>query len=51
MKPVGGDKIPWSANFSSTHWLDHPMNVKKPNFNFYIYTLFLDHFCVLIIQC
>ena len=26
------------------------MNVKNSNFNFYIYTLFLDHFCVLIVM-
>ena len=26
------------------------MNVKKSNFNFYIYTLFLDDFCVLIVM-
>ena len=33
MKPVGWAKIPWSAK------LDHPMSVKKSNFNSYIYTL------------
>ena len=27
-------------NFSEDHWLHH----QKPNFNSYIYTLFLDHF-------
>ena len=37
-------------NFSNDHWLHHPMNVKKSNFNSYIYTLFLDHFCVLIVM-
>ena len=39
-------------NFSDDHWL-HLMNIKKSNFNSYIYTLFLDHFWVLIvkIQC
>ena len=58
MKPVVVAKILQEAlrvlwNFSSAHWLHHPMNVKKSNFNFYIYTLFLNHFYVLIvmIQC
>ena len=51
MKPVGGTKIPWSAqrflqNFSKDHWLRNPMKVKKSNFNFYIYTLFLDPLCI-----
>ena len=62
MKSVGGAKIPWNTkrflysfsdgflyNFSDDHWL-HQMNVKKSNFNFYIYTLFFDHFCVLIVK-
>ena len=31
-------------------WLHYPMNVKKSNFKFYIYTLFLDHFYVLIVM-
>ena len=49
MKPLSGAKISWSAkrflkNFNDDHWLHHPMNVNKSNFNFYIYTLFLDHF-------
>ena len=51
MKPVGRAKIPWSAkcflqNFSDDHWFHHTMNAEKSNFNFYIYTLFLDPFCV-----
>ena len=26
------------------------MNVQKSNFSYYIYTLFLDHLCVLIVK-
>ena len=39
--------------FKNDHWLHHPMNVKKSNFNSYIYILFLDYVCILIekIQC
>ena len=36
--------------FLMDQWLHHPMNVKKSNFTSYIYTLFLDHFCVLIVK-
>ena len=55
MKPEVVDKILQEAlraswNFSSAYWLHHPMNVKKSNFNFHIYTLFLDHFYVLIVM-
>ena len=32
------------------HWLHHPMKMKQSNFNSHIYTLFLDHFCVLIVK-
>ena len=31
------------VEFSDDHWLHHQMNVKKSNFNSYIYTLLLDH--------
>ena len=41
MKPVGRAKIPCRIL---------AMNVKKSDFNCYIYTLFLDHFCVLIVK-
>ena len=52
MKPVGGAKIPWSASCRIlatptgfiTRW-----TTKNQIFNFYIYILFLDHFCVLIV--
>ena len=41
MKLVDGIKIPWSVkhfllNFSDDHWIHHPMNVKKSNFNSYV---------------
>ena len=55
MKPVVVAKIQQEAlraswNFADDHWLHHPMNVKETKFNSYIYTLFLDHFCVLIVM-
>ena len=55
MKPVGRAKIPRSVkcflqNFSDEHWLHHPVNVKKSNFNFYIYIFFKDNICVLIVK-
>ena len=50
MKLVGGAKIPWTVSCrilaTTTVGLHHPMNVKRSNFYSYIYTLFLNHFCV-----
>ena len=48
MKPIGGANI---VEFSDDYWLHHPMNVENSNFNSYIYTLFLDHFCTQMLWC
>ena len=39
-----------ARNFSNDHWLHHPMNAEKSNFNSYIYNLPLDFYYAIFIN-
>ena len=50
MKPGGGAKIPWSAYILATTTGFITRWTSKNQILIYIYTLFLDDFCVLIVK-